>query len=284
VISAGRRLERGSQFPDLDLPDHTGRPRRLGELAGGAPVIGERTRFPPMLLQAALNGPWTKSDHPAVPVSAEELARDAEGCVAAGARSIHLHPRDRGGRERLDPEVVDAVVARVREACGAEVGVSTGEWIEPDLERRLALVGGWAFPDFASVNVSERGAAQVMEALLGAGIGIEAGVWSTDDAERLAASGLGDRVMRILVEPVEATASEGRAIVSDIHRALDRLGLDAPRLEHGDGEATWALVADAVERGIATRVGLEDTFTAPSGDRAAGNEALVRAARDLGAG
>jgi len=31
-------LQPGSAFPDLDLPDHTGRERRLTELAGGDPV------------------------------------------------------------------------------------------------------------------------------------------------------------------------------------------------------------------------------------------------------
>lgn len=31
-------LEPGGRFPDLDLPDHTGRARRLSELAGGDPV------------------------------------------------------------------------------------------------------------------------------------------------------------------------------------------------------------------------------------------------------
>jgi uncharacterized protein (DUF849 family) len=39
-----------------------------------------------------------------------------------------------------------------------------------------------------------------------------------------------------------------------------------------------------VARGIDTRVGLEDTVAGPDGARAAGNEALVRAARALGAG
>ena len=66
-----------------------------------------------MLLQAALNGPFTKSDHPAMPVSVEELANDAAECVAAGARAVHLHPRDADGAESLDAEVVDAVVAAV---------------------------------------------------------------------------------------------------------------------------------------------------------------------------
>ena len=31
-------LEPGATFPDIDLPDHTGRPRRLSELAGGDPL------------------------------------------------------------------------------------------------------------------------------------------------------------------------------------------------------------------------------------------------------
>ncbi|MGI8422102.1 MAG: redoxin domain-containing protein [Gaiellaceae bacterium] len=31
-------LQPGRTFPDLDLPDHTGRPRRLSEVAGGDPV------------------------------------------------------------------------------------------------------------------------------------------------------------------------------------------------------------------------------------------------------
>jgi uncharacterized protein (DUF849 family) len=99
------------------------------------------------MLQAALNGDRTKNDHPAVPLLVAELARDAAACVAAGAGAIHLHPRDEEGRERL--EVVDEVVRVVRAACGVPVGVSTGAWIEPDLERRLALVRAWREPEDA---------------------------------------------------------------------------------------------------------------------------------------
>jgi uncharacterized protein (DUF849 family) len=233
------------------------------------------------MLQATLNGALTKEDHPAVPVSADELARDAAACVAAGAEAIHLHPRDAGGRESLDPEVVNAVAAQVREACAVPVGVSTGAWIQPDLARRLDLVRAWRAPDYASVNVSEAGAAEVMEALLGAGIGIEAGVWSVEDAERLAATGLAGDVTRVLVEPVEVGAEKAVAVVDEIHRALDRLGITAPRLQHGDGEATWILLVDAVRRGIDTRIGLEDTSHEPNGRVTTGNEALVRAARAL---
>jgi hypothetical protein len=31
-------MNRGERFPDLDLPDHTGRSRQLSELAGGDPL------------------------------------------------------------------------------------------------------------------------------------------------------------------------------------------------------------------------------------------------------
>jgi len=43
------------------------------------------------------------------------------------------------------------------------------------------------------------------------------------------------------------------------------------------------LLADAVRRGLDTRVGLEDTQHGPDGERAPDNEALVRTARELGA-
>jgi uncharacterized protein (DUF849 family) len=235
-----------------------------------------------VLLQAALNGDLTKAAHPAVPISADELARDALACVRAGAHAFHLHPRDVEGRERLDAEVVNQVVARVRDACGVPVGVTTGAWIEPAIEHRVELVRGWSAPDYTTVNLSEPGATEVMEALLQGGVGIEAGVWTVEDAERLAASGLGGHVLRICVEPVEISAADAVAFVDDIHLAPDRLGLTAPRLQHGDGEATWVLLADAVRRGISTRIGLEDTLYEPNGERTAGNEALVRAAREQG--
>jgi uncharacterized protein (DUF849 family) len=236
------------------------------------------------LLQAALNGDRGPADHPALPVSADDLARDAAACVAAGAGAIHLHPRDGDGCERLEAGVVDGVVEAVRAACGVPVGVSTGAWIEPDLERRLALLRAWRAPDYASVNLSEEGAGEVMRVLLDAGVGVEAGVWSVEDAERLAASGLAGEVTRILVEPVGGSAGAAAAVVAGIHAALDRLALTAPRLQHGDGEATWVLVADAVRRGLDTRVGLEDTVLEPDGRPTAGNAALIGAARTLGAG
>ena len=241
-----------------------------------------------MMLQAALNGVLTKSEYPALPVSAQELARDSVACVTAGARAIHLHPRDAEGHERLDAAIVDAVVQEVRAACGVPVGVTTGAWIEPDLSRRLALVRAWHAADYASVNISEPGSQAIMETMLEIGIGIEAGVSTVEDAEQLGAWGLAGQVTRILVEPGEMEVGERVAdaltLVEEIHRTLDRFGLTVPRLQHGNGKITWAVLTDAIRRGIDTRIGLEDTVFEPNGARTTGNEALVHAARMLGAG
>jgi uncharacterized protein (DUF849 family) len=237
-----------------------------------------------MMLQVALNGDRTKAEHPAVPLTIDELVRDAVACVGAGAGAIHVHPRDAAGRERLDASIVDEVVISIRDACRVPVGVTTGAWIEPSFELRLELVRAWRAPDYTSVNLSEPGATELMKAVLDAGVGIEAGVWTVEDAELLAASGLGGEVTRILVEPVAVAAGDAIALVEQIHNSLDRLGLRAPRLQHGDGEATWVLLTDAIRRGIDTRIGLEDTLHDPDGTVTAGNEALVRTARELGAG
>ena len=98
---------------------------------------------PNRLLQAALNGDRDKAAHPTTPVSVKELERDASACVAAGARAIHMHPRDPEGRQTMEAGTVDGAVARVRRACGVPVGVTTSAEIGPDPERRLRLVGAW---------------------------------------------------------------------------------------------------------------------------------------------
>ncbi|MGA7672314.1 MAG: 3-keto-5-aminohexanoate cleavage protein [Nitrolancea sp.] len=241
-----------------------------------------------MLLQAALNGDFTKERHQAIPELLDELVRDAVDCVAAGAGSIHLHPRDSHGKEQLDASVVDGVVRAVRDACGVPVGVTTGAWIEPDLARRLELIRSWTAPDFTSVNISEEGSLEVMRLLLEIGVGIEAGVWTVEDAEMLGESGLGNRTTRILVEPGEMQVGKNTGaaleIVDKIHQTLDRFGVSVPRLQHADGAVTWVVLEDSIRRGIDTRVGLEDTIFEPDGSRTSGNAALIRAARRLGAG
>jgi uncharacterized protein (DUF849 family) len=232
------------------------------------------------VLKAALNGDRKPGCHPALPIDADQLAADSVSCVRAGADAIHLHVRGRDGLETLDPEVVNKVVRRVRASVSVPVGVSTGSWIEPDPDRRAEAVSLWTEPDMASVNMSEDGAIAVMKALRSAGVGIEAGVWSEDDARRLSASGFADQLIRVLVEirqPVPDPTAEARVIDA----ALDRFGITAPRLHHGEEAATWPVLVQARALGRDLRIGLEDTLVLPDGTTAASNEELVRFALAL---
>jgi uncharacterized protein (DUF849 family) len=240
-----------------------------------------------MLLKACLNGGTTRDEHPSVPQTPAELAADAAAAVAAGAGAIHLHPRDSSGAETLEADAVLSAVAAVRTAVPATpVGVTTGLWAAAgDPARRMTLVARWAGadrPDFASVNLSEPGADELAGLLTDLGIAVEAGVWSVDDADRLAASAFGRQVLRILIEPSDLEPQDAVALAADIEAALDRHGhLAAPRLHHGEGVATWPVLRAAIAGGRDIRVGLEDTVVLEDGRPASGNRELVQAAARL---
>jgi uncharacterized protein (DUF849 family) len=231
------------------------------------------------LIKAALNGSRTAGEHPAVPVTPEQLASDAAAAVAAGAQALHLHPRDADGRETMD---VDAVVRVVQAACpGVPVGVTTAAWIEPDVAARVARIRSWRAPAMTSVNLSEEGHREVMAACREAGVGIEAGVFSVADVEALMASGFADQLVRVLVEPVTPDPDVAVARAAAVDAALDAAGVTAPRVHHGDDAATWAVLRRAKAHGHGIRIGLEDTLTLPDGRQAASNAELVLAALAL---
>lgn len=237
-------------------------------------------------MKVCLNGERAQAEHPRVPLTPGELARAAEPAVAAGAEAIHLHPRDRDGAESLAAADVGAAVAAVRAACpGVPVGVTTGLWITSgDPHARAVAVAGWAAledagrPDFASVNVSEAGWAELSAALHSAGIATEAGVWSVADARALATFRPANPVLRILVEVTDEPAGTAPERADEILRELDRTGAAEPRLLHGEQDTCWPLVAHAGALGLPSRIGLEDTITGPYGEAVAGNADLVRMA------
>jgi uncharacterized protein (DUF849 family) len=238
------------------------------------------------MIQAALNGARRCDEHPGVPCTPDALAREAAACVAAGASEVHIHPRDSDGQETLDPLTIYAVCRQVKEAARVPVGISTGAWIEPDLEKRLALIRSWFGPDYASVNCSEEGAIQVMHTLIGSGIGVEVGIGRPEDVEVFAHSMLifSNGVVRLLVEPPGEELTDeaaARERFDAIHSALDRLGAMNPRLQHTDGPLAWFAVRDAHKRRWDTRIGFEDTLVGPRSKRVTSNAELVSAAVEI---
>ena len=82
-------------------------------------------RDAPPAIKACLNGNREPGAHPALPLTADQLAADGAAAVAAGAQVLHIHPRGTDGLESL--AAVDEAVRAVRAAIpGVPIGVSTG--------------------------------------------------------------------------------------------------------------------------------------------------------------
>jgi len=230
-----------------------------------------------LLIKACLNGSRERREHLALPLLAEELARDAEAVVAAGAGALHIHPRDIDGKQSLEARDQATAIAAIRARCpGVPVGISTGIWIEPNPALRLRKVQEWTIlPDFASVNFDEPGVADLCNTLLQRGIGVEAGISSIAEAHLLSELGLADRCLRILIEPGEDETETALINTSAIIRVLDEQHIQLPRLLHGFAAAAWPILHAALDLGYDTRIGLEDTLTLPDGRTAQGNTQLV---------
>ncbi|WP_024278139.1 3-keto-5-aminohexanoate cleavage protein [Xanthobacter sp. 126] len=79
----------------------------------------EALLWPPLVIANAPNGATrTKTDHPALPMSAGELARNAAEIVEAGAALIHIHVRDADGRHLLDADAYREATAAIRREVG----------------------------------------------------------------------------------------------------------------------------------------------------------------------
>jgi len=236
------------------------------------------------VITACLNGDRTRRQHPAVPQTADELARAAKESVEAGASMVHVHPRDESGRETLEARhVVDAVTAIRTLSPGLRVSVSTRDGIVDGPAAKVAHVSGWppprlGGPDCASVNWHEDGAVEVASALEGRGIGVEAGLWTPEAARELVAGSWARLVERVLVEviPGATPGEDGSAAARCILAALG--GPSAPVLVHGEQDWAWPVLRWARGAGFDVRIGLEDTCRLPSGREARDNAELVAVA------
>ena len=239
-----------------------------------------------MIVQACLNGGRAPDYHPRLPVSTEALVADGWAAAKAGAAELHLHVRGPDGVESLAPGRVDATITALRERLpGTLIGISTGAWIERDDDRRLAMVDGWReLPDHASVNLKEPGAPAVIERLYRRGVGVEAGLASVADAERLVRLGLGRLCLRVLIEIEEQAFDEAMSVADGILSVLALAELKKPILLHGFDDTVWPFVERAVREGFSTRVGLEDGSTLPDRSVAPSNAELVRAAVQIAYG
>ena len=92
-----------------------------------------------LLTVAAVGAELTREQQPNLPISPEDLARDARACEDSGASIYHLHVRDYEGRPTMDVarfrEALDAIRSAsnliVQFTSGGDVGDTADERIAP---------------------------------------------------------------------------------------------------------------------------------------------------------
>lgn len=231
-----------------------------------------------MIVQACINGARIEGYHPSLPLTKSAMLSDAVECVASGASELHIHPRDLNGKESL--AYVDELVRGIRSVCpGTLMGVSTGAWIENDINLTRDRIIAWSsIPDYASVNLSEPDAPTIFSILEQKGIGIEAGIATVEDAKRFVTLPQRDKVFRVLIEIEEQELSQADVMLKGIEAVLDEADIQRPILLHGFDATVWHFVREAREKRWSTRVGLEDGCELEDRSTAWSNAQLVASA------
>ena len=247
--------------------------------------------WPPVILTVAPNGARkTKADHPALPMTPQEIASCAAACAEAGAAMIHLHVRDRDGRHTLDAETYRAAIAAVRGALGEGIVIQvTSESVGLyGPEEQMAMVRELR-PEAVSLAVRELVPDAARETTAAAFF-----AWMRDesllpqfivyDAEDLAR--LDDLTARGIVPPgrhfvlfVLGRYTPGqRSQPADLLPFLNANAAGRPWALCAFGPREAACAAAAAAFGGHARVGFENNLYMPDGSIAPDNAALIATA------
>jgi uncharacterized protein (DUF849 family) len=245
---------------------------------------------PPVILAVAPNGARkTKADHPALPITAAEVAATAAACREAGAAMIHLHVRDADGRHSLDVETYRDATAAVRAAVGRDLVVQvTSEAVgfyRPEQQMRMVRelrpeAVSLAVREVVPDEAAEADAAAFLAWIRAEGILPQYILYSADDLRRfedLIARGVvpGNRqvVLFVLGRYTKGQTSEPRDLMPFLAaNTRDHLWSVCA---FGPRETACAVAAAAL--GGHCRVGFENNLYLPDGSVAADNAALVAA-------
>lgn len=236
-----------------------------------------------MLLKIALNGARSKGQHKFIPQSHYEIKKEVKLLFDIGYKVFHIHCYDKNGNESLNPDDVNNLVSLVKGISPEiQLGISSGDWIEPDLAKRKNYINSWVnVPDFISVNMIEDDAIEISGLLISKGIEIEAGLNEKKAAEKFVESGLVNHSIRVLIEPEPEELNEAIEVVDEIERILNTNKINTPRLLHGFNEVSWELLREAKRRGYDSRIGMEDTIFLETGTMVNGNLELVNYAEKI---
>jgi uncharacterized protein (DUF849 family) len=116
-----------------------------------------RTPYPPLIINVALTGMVAQRERvPNVPLTAGEIAADAERCFEAGATIVHLHARDDRGLPQWRREAYAQMIPEIRRRCpGIVICATTSGRAVSDVRQRADVLGlrDESRPDMASLTL-----------------------------------------------------------------------------------------------------------------------------------
>ena len=107
-----------------------------------------------VIISCAITGSiHTPSMSPHLPVTAEDIARQAIGAAEAGAAILHLHAREAGtGRPTQSIDEYNKFLPVIRDGCNGIINITTGAGLGMTMDQRLAAANHFK-PEIASMNM-----------------------------------------------------------------------------------------------------------------------------------
>jgi len=250
-------------------------------------MIALTHKLDPLIITVAPNGARkTKKDHEALPISPEELAKEAYACMKAGASMIHLHVRADDETHILDVPRYREATAAIRDRCGEGIIIqatteAVGQYSAPE---QMALVRELA-PQSASLAISElvpeggeAAAKEFFQDLVLQNILPHYIVYSAEELQRFL-SLVDDGIIpeeNVFLLFVLGRYSQGQTShPSDLLPFLNVLENRYPWSVCAFGPLEHASASAAVALGGHVRVGFENNILLKNGDVATSNASLV---------
>ena len=109
--------------------------------------------FGPLIIKLAPTGMIpTRNETPHVPLTPDEIARDAYKSYKLGASVVHIHARDEQGMPTYKREIFEDIFARIKDKCpDIVICATTSGRVYPQVEHRAEVLE--TFPEMASLTV-----------------------------------------------------------------------------------------------------------------------------------
>lgn len=249
----------------------------------------------PLILTVAPNGAYKRrADHDALPLTANELAREAKACLDEGAAMMHLHVREEDGRHSLAPEHYREALRAIKAAVGDELVLQVtseaagvyGPVEQVRLMKELhpeAL--SFALRELERPGLTPDGLSDFLHWLAAEGVMSQVILYDVDDLRRwqaLRASGTAPQAPWFLLFVLGRYREGQVATPRDLLPFLNAHSGPEPWAVCAFGRGELACVGAAAAFGGHARVGFENNLSLADGSRAPTNAALVRQTAGVG--